>query len=388
MSALALAIMVLPLRRGANRGQDAVASETERADGSAAVLVDQLDEVARDRERGLISPAEAQAAEIEIKRRLLLAGRAAEQSPKPARSGGRAALIAVALAVPAFAAGYYALSGNPGTPSLPFAARDAERAGDREIVEATQRLRERLVSDPEGGPSEGWILLGRTYLKMGRYDAAAEAFETVTERDDAPSSAFSLLAETLIVAENGVVTPRARRAAAAALERDPANPAGTYYTAMALSQQGDEAAAHDLLVARLDAGQEPQPWMGGFVAEANRLAERLDRAPLDLAAYVPQSAAPAPGPSAADVAAADAMSDTERGAFIRSMVERLATRLEEEPDDLDGWLRLGNAYRVLDERDAARNAYETAAALLSDMSADDPRQDLVRQALEDLGGAS
>ncbi len=72
----------------------------------------------------------------------------------------------------------------------------------------------------------------------------------------------------------------------------------------------------------------------------------------------------APGPTAQDMAAAQNMSPEDRLAMIRSMVARLADRLKSEPNDLDGWLRLGRAYGVLGQRDDAIDAYEHADKLL------------------------
>ena len=68
------------------------------------------------------------------------------------------------------------------------------------------------------------------------------------------------------------------------------------------------------------------------------------------------------------------------------MVDRLAARLEETPDDLDGWLRLGNAYRVLGEMQAAREAFEAAEQLAETLPAEDPRIQTIRDALSDLRG--
>jgi cytochrome c-type biogenesis protein CcmH len=48
---------------------------------------------------------------------------------------------------------------------------------------------------------------------------------------------------------------------------------------------------------------------------------------------------------------------------IRTMVAGLAQRLAANPDDADGWLRLGRAYAVLGERDKAVDAYEHAQKL-------------------------
>jgi cytochrome c-type biogenesis protein CcmH len=71
----------------------------------------------------------------------------------------------------------------------------------------------------------------------------------------------------------------------------------------------------------------------------------------------------APQLSPGDADAIERMSDEQREAMIRSMVERLAARLETTPDDRDGWLRLARAYEVLGEADKAKEARARAEAL-------------------------
>jgi cytochrome c-type biogenesis protein CcmH len=65
-------------------------------------------------------------------------------------------------------------------------------------------------------------------------------------------------------------------------------------------------------------------------------------------------------------AAIAALPPEQREAAIRSMVDSLAARLEQQPDDLAGWRRLANARRVLGELDAARKAAARAASLAPD----------------------
>src|SRR5437588_814337 len=65
---------------------------------------------------------------------------------------------------------------------------------------------------------------------------------------------------------------------------------------------------------------------------------------------------PSPAVAEAAKAAADA-SPQERQAMIDAMVERLAARLAAQPDDVDGWARLGRSYMVLDQPAKARDAY-------------------------------
>src|SRR3546814_17553836 len=75
------------------------------------------------------------------------------------------------------------------------------------------------------------------------------------------------------------------------------------------------------------------------------------------------------------------MSENERAAFITSMVDRLAERLAATPDDFHGWMRLGQAYRVLGDREAALRAYERAAELASAPSFDPAARQAVGRAL-------
>ncbi len=76
--------------------------------------------------------------------------------------------------------------------------------------------------------------------------------------------------------------------------------------------------------------------------------------------------APARGPTAEDMRAAERMTPEERRDMIRGMVEGLAERLEENPGDLAGWLRLGRALSVLGELDKSADAYGRAVALSPD----------------------
>lgn len=69
------------------------------------------------------------------------------------------------------------------------------------------------------------------------------------------------------------------------------------------------------------------------------------------------------GPSAEDMRAAERMTPEQRREMIRGMVEGLAERLDENPGDLAGWLRLGRARSVLGELDKSADAYGRAVAL-------------------------
>lgn len=70
-----------------------------------------------------------------------------------------------------------------------------------------------------------------------------------------------------------------------------------------------------------------------------------------------------PGPTAEQMDAAAAMSPEQRAQMVGGMIEKLAAQLRQQPNDLDGWLRLGRAYLVQGDGAKAVDAYDHAAAL-------------------------
>ena len=200
-----------------------------RKDGALVILKDQLSEIDTDQERNLISVTEADAARVEIKRRILAAGRLATR--ESSRASGRSTIFASAIATPLVAFALYSQIGSPQIESQPLASRASETQEAANLSELTQRLKTRLEADESGGPSDGWVLLGQTYMRMARYDDAADAFERVTVRDNADISTLLLYAEALIAAENGIVTPQAESVIERASEMDPDDPGPIFYRA-------------------------------------------------------------------------------------------------------------------------------------------------------------
>lgn len=93
-------------------------------------------------------------------------------------------------------------------------------------------------------------------------------------------------------------------------------------------------------------------------------------APAAIAATEPTTQpAPTGGPSAADIAAAASMPDSDRTAMIRGMVDGLAARLAQSPKDEAGWIKLMRARMVLAEPDGARAALVSARTAFAGDSA-------------------
>lgn len=357
-------------------------SKDVQIDNTRAIFADQLVELDRDVARGVVSKSDAEAARIEIKKSILKQAQKGQSGPLVSTRGSRIGLWIAILFVPVASVGYYSQFGNPALSRIAVAEQQQAREENARIVALTEQLKTRLETDAEGGPSDGWMLLGQTYMRLGRFNDAAEAFRIVSEREEATSAVFSMLAEALVSQENGIMTPAAEAAINEAAMRDASNPAVTYFRALALQQAGQSAAAHDLVVARLDAADGYYPWMDTLVAQANRIGDGIGREPISLARFAPMLAGR--GPDAEDVAAAQEMSTEDRAAFIQSMVQGLADRLKDDPDDLDGWLQLGRAYSVLGNEEGAKDAYQNAAALSAKLPETDPRKAIAAQALGSL----
>ncbi|MDD9718140.1 c-type cytochrome biogenesis protein CcmI [Dinoroseobacter sp. PD6] len=384
LAAISVLVLVLPAwrKRGEALGRDESAME---------IFKDQLSEVDRDEARNLISGDEATAARSEIKRRMLaITKRQGNTTKAKSASGGVTVLVVSALAIPVLGFVLYGMRGAPEIPSQPFAERAEEQNEASEIAQLAETLRTRLLEDRTGGPSDGWMLLGQTYMRMNRFEAAAEAFGRVAERPDADSGVHSQYAEALISAENGVVTQTASRAIAQAMQLDPMNPAAVYYRARELAQDGLLRDARASLLLRIQEAPGFEPWMEIFLETANQYGEEIGiEEPVQLQDFAPvfaaRSQAATPGPSPEDVEAAEEMSGEDRAAFIRSMVEGLAARLAEEPGDLEGWLRLARAYTVLGNTEGATDAADKARALAEILPSDDPGRLATQAELNALG---
>ena len=351
MCLVVMATVVLPLMKGTRPAP-------ERAEFDRAVYRDQLRELERDAARGLIEPGEAASARLEIERRLLAAD--AAEAPVPRRDTGSPVLaVALALVLPAAAALIYLGIGAPGVPDEPYAARQQERArvaesdhGDLEKTVAT--LEQRLKADP--GNAEEWLLLARSDAALSLWQKSDAAYrQALRLTQDRPDVAAGY-GEMLVMAADGIVTPDAQHAFDTAIAKDPGNAEARYYLALGEAQAGRAATA----IAAWQKLASEQPADSPLRAE---LQTRIAQSAREAGIAAPALAPPAPGPSAAQMQEAARMTPEQRQQMIRGMVEKLAAELQAEPDNVEGWLRLGRAYGVLGEPDKAADAYEHAAKL-------------------------
>jgi cytochrome c-type biogenesis protein CcmH len=358
LTAIVLLVLLRPL---------AVAGTNDRAPEAfdAAVYRDQLTEIDGDRARGLIGEEQAEAARVEIARRLLAADSKARAADRDTAGSTRArtAMIAVGAALPLLALGLYLAFGSPRLPDQPLAARLEDPASDRNLEALVARVEARLRQHPEEG--EGWEVIAPVYLSWRRYGDAAEAYGQAVRLLGPSAKRLSGQGQALALANNGVVTEEARQALQRAHELDQTLIEPRILLAIAKEQDGQFAAAIADWQALLSNADAEAPWRA-------MVEQRIALAEAHLAGrLVPETATPAspqveaPGPSASDIVAAQAMSPAERQAMVERMVQGLAARLDQDGSDLPGWLKLVRAYSVLDRKDDAQKALQRAKSQFS-----------------------
>jgi cytochrome c-type biogenesis protein CcmH len=174
--------------------------ESPRADYDLGIYRDQLAELDRDMDRGVLSVDQAAAARTEIERRMLLAAEApAAVEPAASRRGGIATAVGLAVALPASALALYLTLGSPGTESQPFAGRELAPGEDPALSAALiEQISDRIAEDPHD--IEAWLLLARLHRATERYGEAAEAYRQVASLSPGNPEAMSSLGEMLVAA--------------------------------------------------------------------------------------------------------------------------------------------------------------------------------------------
>jgi len=333
-----------------------------------AVYRDQLDEITRDRAAGLIGEAEAEAARLEVSRRLLVAAAAEENAPRPSSSDTRRRATAAAglIFIPVAAAAIYLALGAPHLPGEPLAARSSPSPDNRSIQSLISQAESHIERNPNDG--RGWEVLAPVYLRLARFDDAVKARRNALALNGETAERQADLGEALVAASNGIVTAEAKTAFERALALDTGHLKSRFFVGLAAQQDGDRTKAAEIFRAMIAQAASDAPWLP-TVQQA-------------LAKLGVAAAADAKGPSQQDMAAAAAMTEAQRTEMIRGMVQSLAARLTQDGADVDGWLRLLRAYMVLGERDKARDAASNARRALA---SDPDKLRRVEDALKGMG---
>ncbi|AHG44630.1 cytochrome C biogenesis protein CycH [Rhizobium leguminosarum bv. trifolii CB782] len=349
LTAAVAAILLYPLLRGAK------AAENSRA-GEAAVYRDQLRELDRDLNGGLITPEEADYARAEIGRRLIaVSADEPEEAPKPARHH-RFTEAFVLLLLPLLGLCLYLTTGRPDLPSQPLQARLENPGNDVAVLIA--KAERHLAQSPDDG--KGWDVLAPIYFRTMRVNDAQVAYRNAIRLLGPSPVRLDGLAETLMAVSDGVVTEEARRVLEQSLTLEPNNPRARFYVALSMEQAGRPDEARRAFEALAKQSPAEAPWLP-LVNEHIAMNGGEPAAP-DAEPAAPGNPSAPGNPTQQDVAAAENMSTGDRQQMIRGMVESLDAKLSVDPNNFEGWMRLVRSYAVLNDKDRAAGALKRGLA--------------------------
>ena len=312
-------------------------------------LAAELNEVNADKNMRFANIGEIEAARTEIGRRML----ALEAAQTPNAVVHHSQWFALFALVPILAVPLYLQIGQPEYADQRFAMRvDTNiQDGQLEVAQLIKRVEARLQQKPED--SQGWAVIAPVYFRMGRVDDSLNAFAKAVEFYKGPPEQKSRLvadhAEVMVAKLGGKVSSEAKARFASALTLDQANQKAMFYLAIHLEQTGEIEAAKNNWQALISRFKSDNPaWLQ--VAE-QRLA----------GLNAPVSS----GPDAEQVEAASEMTPEQQQDMIKGMVEGLAAKLKDNPQDQNGWMKLIRARMVMKDKPQAELDLATARSLFA-----------------------
>lgn len=304
-----------------------------------AVYKDQLAEIERDLAAGMIPAPDAEAARVEISRRLLAAA-ASEPATAPTSNvtWRRVAAVLALAGLPLVALGVYMPLGSPKLQDFPLAQRERVPGRAQSLENLVAQVQQHLEKNPTDG--RGWNVLAPVLQRLGRFDDAVRAYRNSLTYNGESAERRADLGEALSAAAGGVVTAEAKTEFERAQALDADDPKANYFLGLAAEQDGRKDDAATIWRALLAKAPADAPWRALVQTSLARVG----------------GGGTMPALSDEAIAASKDMAEGDRNAMVRGMVERLATRLKQNGDDVESWLRLVRAYLVMGERDKAMGA--------------------------------
>jgi cytochrome c-type biogenesis protein CcmH len=398
LTAAGVALLLVPVLRGS----------AARAAPDVEASLDRLMAIEQRAAAGDLSAGQAAAARAEVRRRILWTHRAVAPARLAAgeRKRSTAALAGGAMiGAVAFYLAYDSLDLSDGR-IAPAAVHQDDRTGVAAVealAAATAQTRalplaiqqdgapqralagvdemiERLAARLKGNPKdpEGWRMLGWSYFNTDRFEAAAGAYAKAVDLDPHKADLRSAYGEALVRAAGGTVTDEARSAFQEALRRDGKDSRARFFIGMRKAQDGDRQAALADWTALLSEADAKEPWFADLTQRVAELGRELE---VDVSARLRRDNAAAgggvlalldePRPAAgadrdnaaaigADIPIATAPAPADRSVVVRGMVESLAARLEQTPNDVEAWVKLIRSRKVLGEAQQAEQAFRRA----------------------------
>ncbi len=236
MLLVALAGLAWPLLR------KTAGDDIDRNQQNLEIARERLSELEAENRAAEISDEEFQQVKTEVEK--TLADELQNENPETQSSATAGALgvAAIGVLLPVLTLGLYFAIGSPqlingATAQQQLASGHGEGAQQQSVEQMVQSLAERLKQEPEN--AEGWFLLGRSLMNMGKYGEAVKAFEVVDKLQPDNPPVMLALANAVAMAQNGKIGGRPEHLVNRALELDPTSTTALWLAGIAAEERGD-----------------------------------------------------------------------------------------------------------------------------------------------------
>ena len=239
-AAITLIVIVLLVRPLFKPGQS---SSYERQAQNIHFAKERLRELEQQRENAAISDSDYDALKLEIEANLAedinLSG-VAQASSLPDTAGTNGVIIALLCALIPFAAlVLYQLTGTPQALQIvpnPVAAT-SPAPNQQDIETMVGSLEQRLQDNPDD--VEGWAMLARTYLALGRYESAIQTNKKLLTMIGENADLYAALADASALQAGGNLAGQPEQYLQQALALNPRHPHALWLTGLSAAQRGN-----------------------------------------------------------------------------------------------------------------------------------------------------
>lgn len=240
---LAVLGLLIPLLRTPVTRQD-----SGRDAQNIQIAREQLAELERMNAAGELDEAEYQSGKEELERSLLDDLQADSPAVAAPRFPPYLVAIAVGIFIPVAAFGLYAWLGTPealqtSAPELPsdHPPMDGNNQAPPDLAAMVEGLRNKLEANPNN--PEGWHMLALSYMNLGRYPEAVQAYRQLQGMQPENVDVTLMLADALAMDNDGKVAGEAETLALKALAQQPENVTALWLAGLGASEKGDKPKA-------------------------------------------------------------------------------------------------------------------------------------------------
>ena len=239
MVVVALVFILRPLLLELNK------NDVDRAAQNVAITKERLNELKLEFEQDTITQAEYEQTKEELEQALL---NDIEESNVKLKSTSNASYTRftrylLIVSVPVLAVGFYAFLGTPDLieggekqAAAPAGHSSSSNSKQASVEEMIEKLAARMKEKPDD--AEGWFMLGRSYMSMGRYKEAVDALEKTNTL--VPNNPVVMLryADALTTLRGGQISGKPFELIKRAVELSPDNQTGLWLLGMGYEEQG------------------------------------------------------------------------------------------------------------------------------------------------------